>query len=287
MSKGLKRIEDVDESDEVLSRGRRAATNTLRAVQKLLRRNTEETIVVVLGDEKLESTPSHPYFVRGNGWTAAGDLKVGDEVLTGSGRGLTIVALEARHHDPPIPVYNFDVAVDHTFFVGRNQVLVHNGGPAAALESIYIWKYYLMASTSELNYLAIGAGEKVARNAALPQGKIAAGVRNAAGRKKAAGDRLYVAGWYRRYLLSRYREDFWRSSFARQLVGTLVPRTDWEVRSGPTGGTAVFCRPDGVCEHTRRDGSLRTTRVYDIRWQHPSDLGKRGVGQDRILHANE
>lgn len=246
------------EREQVLSRGRRAATKTVRMVQNLLSRDADQTVRVALGDENLESTPSHPYFVRGYGWTAAGGLKKGDEVLTGLGRWLTVDSVEARLHDPPIPVYNFDVATDHTYFVGDNQVLVHNSTFLMALEPWW-WKYLILAIPSELNLTAVGAGSQLLAEASAQKGEVAAG------RERVTGSRVYVAGWYREYLLDRVGEDIWRRSVAAKPLGFSVPREEFDVSNGPGGrSTAVYCRPDGVCEHTRLEGSLRTTRVYDI-----------------------
>jgi len=65
--------------------------------------------------EVIDTTDSHPFYVEGQGWTAAEDLRVGDTLS-----------------DPGVQVYNFTVGADHSYFVeqsgqlGMDGVWVHN-----------------------------------------------------------------------------------------------------------------------------------------------------------------
>ncbi len=84
--------------------------------------------------EAIRSTPDHLYFTREGGWAAAADLAPGNTLIDSTGHevqvtGVAPVAQEAL-------VYNFEVGGDHTYFVGRTEVWVHNpancgAGPAA------------------------------------------------------------------------------------------------------------------------------------------------------------
>ena len=73
-------------------------------------------------------TPKHPFYVRGRGWTAAVELRAGDELRT-SADGWVAVGSVVENGSTE-PVFNFTVAGLHTYFV-RNEarsaaVLVHN-----------------------------------------------------------------------------------------------------------------------------------------------------------------
>ena len=81
---------------------------------------------VFVEDEEIETTPTHPFWVIGKGWVAAGDMEVGDKVYLYSGEGREIKELKFEHLDSPIKVYNFEVEDWHTYFVSEQDVFVHN-----------------------------------------------------------------------------------------------------------------------------------------------------------------
>ena len=74
------------------------------------------------------TTAEHPFFAHGRGWVDAGELEVGDWLLTATGRWLMV---EEVHDTGEVQtVYNFEVADHHTYFVGTPDwpalVWVHN-----------------------------------------------------------------------------------------------------------------------------------------------------------------
>lgn len=92
--------------------------------------------------ESLGVTPQHPFFVhraRDNTsdgdsddedagvWIAAGKLREGDRVLRPNGEWVRVVRIEKR--EGGAAVYNFSVADNHTYFVGKLGVLAHNTCP--------------------------------------------------------------------------------------------------------------------------------------------------------------
>ena len=83
----------------------------------------------------IRTTPNHPFYVRGRGFTEAAELCAGDELRTASGGWIALGSVVGDGHVEP--VYNFQVAGLHTYFVGDSDgaasVLVHNdsGGPPA------------------------------------------------------------------------------------------------------------------------------------------------------------
>ena len=80
---------------------------------------------VELGSDDVDATTSHPFYVVGRGWVAAGDLVVGDSIRALSGDVRTVTALRLEKLESPIPVYNLDVEDFNSYFVGSG-LLVHN-----------------------------------------------------------------------------------------------------------------------------------------------------------------
>jgi hypothetical protein len=74
----------------------------------------------------LVTTPDHLFAKVDAGWTPAADLAVGDRVhVRGSAEGTVVLELNVREA-PPTLVYNLTVERTHTYFVGSQDLLVHN-----------------------------------------------------------------------------------------------------------------------------------------------------------------
>jgi hypothetical protein len=71
---------------------------------------------VTVGGRVLGTTAEHPFWVRGQGWVSAGELRVGDELVSHTGELLKVEGL--RDTDDVQTVYNVEVETDHTYFVG-------------------------------------------------------------------------------------------------------------------------------------------------------------------------
>ncbi len=63
----------------------------------------------------------HRFWMAGQGWAMAQDLKPGDVLRTLGG----IATIAAATAGAEVPVFNLTVASDHTYFVGAHDVLVH------------------------------------------------------------------------------------------------------------------------------------------------------------------
>ncbi|WP_244912788.1 colicin D domain-containing protein [Paenibacillus pasadenensis] len=79
-----------------------------------------------MGNQIIEITDNHPFWVDGKGWVLAVDLTVGDELVQSNGNHLKIDNIEIVHHDEKVKVYNFTVADFHTYFVSSLGIWVHN-----------------------------------------------------------------------------------------------------------------------------------------------------------------
>ena len=83
----------------------------------------------------LRTTAEHPFWVRGRGWTAASQLRVGDALRSHDGQWLAVESVRDTGREEA--VYNCRVAEYHTYFVGDQQwgfsLWAHNScGPANA-----------------------------------------------------------------------------------------------------------------------------------------------------------
>jgi hypothetical protein len=124
---GLQAIEQVQEGDFVLSKNEQTGEVTYQRVVKTFVNETDTLVVVQVGDEPIQTTPGHPFWVVGQGWTFAADLEAGDEVVTaGGGRAVIREVRREPIRGPPLPVYNLEVESTNTYFVGHEGVWVHN-----------------------------------------------------------------------------------------------------------------------------------------------------------------
>jgi hypothetical protein len=128
---GLKPISEVREGEQIWAAdpdtGERALRTVLRRYVTPGRPLVEvDTASVETGAiEAIRATPGHPFWVEERGWVGAAELAPGDTLHTGDGRIVRVVGGHSLGVSET--VYNFDVEGWHTYFVGRSDVLVHNG----------------------------------------------------------------------------------------------------------------------------------------------------------------
>ncbi len=85
-----------------------------------------ELVHLIIDDEEIITTPSHPFYVKDRGFVPAGELSEHSVLVDSKGNELHLQNVRWEHLQSPIPVYNFAVEDYHTYFVGDNEVLVHN-----------------------------------------------------------------------------------------------------------------------------------------------------------------
>lgn len=76
--------------------------------------------------ETLSVTANHPFWLKGKGWTETDLLRSGDLIEAKDGKWLTVASVQTTQEKAI--AYNLEVENDHTYFVGDNQVWVHNTG---------------------------------------------------------------------------------------------------------------------------------------------------------------
>ena len=114
---GDKPIEQLRAGDIVLSRDEASVHGPVegKLVEELFVREGVILELTICG-RVIRTTKEHPFYVQDRGWTAAGDLKIGDLLATRDCRWLRVdnLADTARVET----VYNLRVADFHTYFVG-------------------------------------------------------------------------------------------------------------------------------------------------------------------------
>lgn len=123
---GEKPIEDIQIGDRVLSKDAETGQLDYKAVTALYRNEKDTTYKLHVGQQIVETTDNHPFWVEGKGWVTAIDLQVGDQLKQSNGNVLAIEQIEIVHHEQKVKVYNFTVADYHTYFVSDLGIWVHN-----------------------------------------------------------------------------------------------------------------------------------------------------------------
>jgi len=128
-------IEAIRPGDSVLARDDATGEVAPRRVVQLFRNTADHLRIIRIRaadgcEQELRTTDGHPFFVVDRGWVAAGALEAGQTVLQADGRAATVAVTRREEHPEGVPVYNFEVEVDHNYFVAQGAsdaaVLVHN-----------------------------------------------------------------------------------------------------------------------------------------------------------------
>jgi len=124
---GLKNIEEIKVGDVVLSWNETTGEVSYKLVTELFLHEVELLYnIEINSSELIETTWNHPFWViNRDSWVEAKDLKIGDRVLLKSGEESHITGISS-FNVPVTKVYNFEVEENHTYFVGKEGVLVHN-----------------------------------------------------------------------------------------------------------------------------------------------------------------
>ncbi|MEM6796481.1 MAG: polymorphic toxin-type HINT domain-containing protein, partial [Acidobacteriota bacterium] len=139
---GLMPIEEVREGLEVVSKNEETGEVRVGTVVQVFVTENQPIwdVEVESADGSVETygvTAEHPFHVEGLGWIPARKLEAGDPLVALNGEtGLKV--RQVRGSPRRETVYNFEVAEDHTYFVGEQGVWVHNdcddSTPAAGLD---------------------------------------------------------------------------------------------------------------------------------------------------------
>jgi pretoxin HINT domain-containing protein len=121
---GYKPIEELKPGDVVLSFDPDCGEPAWQQVTNCYLRTATEVLDIRVESVKISTTPEHPFWVAGRGWTEAKELRAGDILVTKNGRKVKVVSLEARRGQ--FRVYNIEVPSLHSYYVSDLGILVHN-----------------------------------------------------------------------------------------------------------------------------------------------------------------
>ncbi|BDA78461.1 hypothetical protein LPTSP3_g13910 [Leptospira kobayashii] len=124
---GLKAIEEIKVGDEVLSWKEVSQEISYKRVTELFTHDVELIYEIEIDKkEKLQTTWNHPFWiVEKQAWVETKDLEIGNTVLLSNGNKSSITNVTYNSVDSTA-VYNFEVEENHTYYVGKKGVLVHN-----------------------------------------------------------------------------------------------------------------------------------------------------------------
>ncbi|WP_244282962.1 polymorphic toxin-type HINT domain-containing protein, partial [Leptospira neocaledonica] len=122
---GQRPIETIQVGDIVLSWDEETSQNEYRTVTETFVNPTTTILKITYTDgTSIETTWNHPFYLQQGLWVNAKDLMQGDLSVTAEGKTATIASVvEIIRNDT---VYNFEVEENHTYFVSKAGVLVHN-----------------------------------------------------------------------------------------------------------------------------------------------------------------
>lgn len=107
----------------------------LQPVTATISRNAPLVLSLVTDNDTIGVTPEHRFFSHDRQeWVPAGELELAERLSTRSGV-VNLLSLDTLFRKPT-PVYNLEVRRNHTYHVGKNELLVHNNYGRRLIEEI-------------------------------------------------------------------------------------------------------------------------------------------------------
>lgn len=123
----VKSIESICIGDYVLSYNEKDGSISPQKVIDTFSKQVYQTVGLTISGEYIETTYNHPFYSPiYNCWVEAGVLSAGDYVVDSNGNCQVVQEVIINNYDNPVTVYNFTVENNHTYYVGEEEILVHN-----------------------------------------------------------------------------------------------------------------------------------------------------------------
>jgi len=122
---GFISIENLAVGDSVYSYNIESGRVELSKIVNVLSRETQGIYKISAGNEVINVTTEHPFYVIGKGWKKAKDLQVHDNLKSLDGK-TQIKVLKINQVNQTVLVYNVEVDFNHNYFITRSTILVHN-----------------------------------------------------------------------------------------------------------------------------------------------------------------
>ena len=115
-------VEQIERGDLVLSQGVETGELTFKPVLRTVRTKAGPTVRLTAGEETIECSGGHVFWVAGEGWTEARDLASG-MLLGRAGGTAPLLSVESGADQE---TFNLVVADFATYFIGRERILTHD-----------------------------------------------------------------------------------------------------------------------------------------------------------------
>ena len=123
---GMVAIEKIKSGDKVISTNPETMETSPKTVLETYIRQVDKLVHLTINGEEIVTTDNHPFYIQGRDLIEAGNLLVGDKLISVNGEDLFVKKHQVEELDEPVDVYNFKVEDYHTYFVGDCAVWVHN-----------------------------------------------------------------------------------------------------------------------------------------------------------------
>lgn len=123
---GEKPIEEIEVGDYVYASDPETGESGYKEVLQTFVNESSELVHIHINGDEIVSTPTHPFYSPQRGWTSAINLRAGDILVLSNGEYVVVEKVQHEILEAPVKVYNFEVQDFHTYYVGKNSVLVHN-----------------------------------------------------------------------------------------------------------------------------------------------------------------
>ncbi len=116
----------IKADDKIISTCPDTLETSEKTVLETYVRKVDKLVYLTINGEEIVTTDNHPFYVQGRGFIDAGNLLVGDKLISVNGDDLIVENYYIELTEEPVSVYNFQVEDFHTYFVGYSAVWVHN-----------------------------------------------------------------------------------------------------------------------------------------------------------------
>lgn len=125
-------VEDIQLGDRVLTKNINTGELVFKPVIRPTVRPTTVLFEIELEDEVVKSSGGHPFWVSGQGWVKARELKSGMPIHTVDG----VVTVKSVKENGRAVTYNLVVADNSNYFVGKSRILSHDNSIREATQVV-------------------------------------------------------------------------------------------------------------------------------------------------------
>ena len=120
--RGFVAVEEMKVGDMVMSQNVETGELEYQAVLRPTVRPKTMVYNINVGNEEISASGGHPFWVSGEGWVLARDLKPGMPLHTPDGS----ITIKSVSDGPIVELFNLIVANNQNYFVGKSRILSHD-----------------------------------------------------------------------------------------------------------------------------------------------------------------